>query len=81
VGQLRIHDRAGRSRAAAGHRRTADGKLVIHHGKQYTVMTNSPTFDQQLALNAYCESAFSPAGEVTRHFRTASPFAFAGVKN
>src|SRR5262249_49798977 len=25
-----------------------DGKLVIHHGKEYTVMTNSPTFDQQL---------------------------------
>ncbi len=33
-----------------------DGKLVIHHGKQYTVMTNSPTFDQQLALNAYRET-------------------------
>ena len=32
------------------------GKLVIHHGKQYTVMTNSPTFDQQLALNAYWET-------------------------
>jgi penicillin V acylase-like amidase (Ntn superfamily) len=29
------------------------GKLVIHHGRQYTVMTNSPPFDQQLALNAY----------------------------
>ena len=29
------------------------GKLVIHHGSQYTVMTNSPTYDQQLALNAY----------------------------
>lgn len=29
------------------------GKLVIHHGKEYQVMTNSPTFDQQLALNAY----------------------------
>jgi len=29
------------------------GKLVIHHGSQYTVMTNSPTFDQQLALNTY----------------------------
>ncbi len=29
------------------------GKLVIHHGKQYRVMTNSPGFDQQLALNAY----------------------------
>lgn len=30
-----------------------DGKLVIHHGRQYQVMTNSPTFDQQLALNTY----------------------------
>ena len=30
-----------------------DGKLVIHHGKQYNVMTNSPSFDQQLALNSY----------------------------
>jgi choloylglycine hydrolase len=30
-----------------------DGKLVIHHGKQFQVMTNSPTFDKQLALNAY----------------------------
>jgi choloylglycine hydrolase len=29
------------------------GKLVIHHGKQYSVMTNSPTYDQQLALSAY----------------------------
>ncbi len=29
------------------------GKLVVHHGKQYTVMTNSPTYDQQLALDAY----------------------------
>jgi penicillin V acylase-like amidase (Ntn superfamily) len=30
-----------------------DGKQVIHHGRQYQVMTNSPVFDQQLALNAY----------------------------
>ncbi len=30
-----------------------EGKIVIHHGKQYQTMTNSPTFDQQLALNAY----------------------------
>lgn len=30
-----------------------DGKLVVHHGKQYQVMTNSPTYDQQLGLNAY----------------------------
>lgn len=32
-----------------------DGKLVIHHGREYQVMTNSPTYDQQLALNAYWE--------------------------
>ncbi|MCL6350496.1 linear amide C-N hydrolase [Pectobacterium polaris] len=30
-----------------------DGKQVIHHNKDYQVMTNSPTFDKQLALNAY----------------------------
>ena len=30
-----------------------DGKLVIHHDMAHTVMTNSPVFDQQLALNAY----------------------------
>lgn len=29
------------------------GKLVIHHGRQYRVMTNSPTYDQQLALDTY----------------------------
>lgn len=31
------------------------GKLVIHHGKQYQVMTNSPVFDEQIALNKYWE--------------------------
>lgn len=30
-----------------------NGKLVIHHGREYQVMTNSPTFDQQLSLAAY----------------------------
>lgn len=29
------------------------GKLVIHHGRQYQVMTNSPAYDRQLALNEY----------------------------
>lgn len=29
------------------------GKLVIHHGRQYQVMTNSPTYDEQLTLNSY----------------------------
>lgn len=31
------------------------GKLVIHQGKQYRVMTNSPIFERQLALNVYWE--------------------------
>jgi len=29
------------------------GKLVIHHSRDHQIMTNSPTFDQQLALAAY----------------------------
>jgi choloylglycine hydrolase len=29
------------------------GKLNIHHDRSYTVMTNSPTFEKQLALNTY----------------------------
>lgn len=33
-----------------------DGKLVVHHSPEYTVMTNSPTFTQQLALNTYWQS-------------------------
>ncbi|MGQ3675810.1 linear amide C-N hydrolase [Xanthobacter sp. TB0139] len=32
------------------------GKLQVHHGKQYTVMTNSPVYDQQLALNTYWQT-------------------------
>lgn len=30
-----------------------DGKQVIHHDRKYQVMTNSPTFERQLALNEY----------------------------
>ncbi len=30
-----------------------NGKLVIHHGAQYRVMTNSPSYDQQLAVETY----------------------------
>jgi choloylglycine hydrolase len=30
-----------------------DGKQVIHHNRDYQVMTNSPTFEKQLALNEY----------------------------
>jgi penicillin V acylase-like amidase (Ntn superfamily) len=30
-----------------------DGELVVHHGREYQVMTNSPPFEQQLALDSY----------------------------
>jgi penicillin V acylase-like amidase (Ntn superfamily) len=33
------------------------GRLVIHHGKQYAVMTNSPTYDKQLAIMEYWREA------------------------
>lgn len=39
------------------------GKLFVFHNKKYTVMTNEPTFDQQLVLNEYWQSlkgAFLP---------------------
>jgi choloylglycine hydrolase len=49
VGHLAISDPSGDSAIFE----YVAGKLVIHHGRDYTVMTNSPTFDRQLALNAY----------------------------
>ncbi len=33
-----------------------DGKLVIHHGRQYQVMTNSPIFSEQIPIAAYWKS-------------------------
>lgn len=30
-----------------------DGEPVVHHGREYQVMTNSPRFEKQLALNSY----------------------------
>lgn len=32
------------------------GKLIIHHNPSYTVMTNDPTYDQQLAISKYWEN-------------------------
>lgn len=49
VGHMAISDASGDSAILE----YVAGKLVIHHGRQYQVMTNSPTFDEQLALNAY----------------------------
>ncbi len=34
-----------------------NGKLVIHHGRKYKVLTNSPTYDQQLAIMEYWKMA------------------------
>jgi choloylglycine hydrolase len=33
-----------------------DGKQVIHHDRKYQVMTNSPAFEKQLALDEYWKS-------------------------
>jgi len=33
------------------------GKLVIHHGKQIKVVTNSPTYDKQVAIMEYWKEA------------------------
>lgn len=51
-GHLAITDKTGDT-AVFEH---IGGELRIHHGKQYNVMTNSPTFDQQLAINTYWKS-------------------------
>ncbi|MFN8470562.1 MAG: linear amide C-N hydrolase [Caldilineaceae bacterium] len=32
------------------------GRLTIHHGPEFQVMTNSPIYDEQLALNKYWQS-------------------------
>jgi choloylglycine hydrolase len=34
-----------------------NGKLVIHHGKDFKVLTNSPTYDRQLAIMEYWKLA------------------------
>jgi choloylglycine hydrolase len=49
VGHLAISDPSGDSAILE----YVGGTLRIHHGKQYEVMTNSPPFDEQLALVAY----------------------------
>lgn len=53
------------------------GKLTIHHGRQYAVMTNSPRYEDQLAIAAYWKSvgglAFLPgANRAADRFARAS---------
>ncbi|WP_437228500.1 linear amide C-N hydrolase [Planctomicrobium sp. SH661] len=50
-GHLSISDPSGDSAIIE----YVDGKQVIHHGRECQVMTNSPTYDKQLTLNAYWE--------------------------
>ena len=33
-----------------------DGKISIHEGRQYRVLTNSPSYDKQLAINEYWQN-------------------------
>lgn len=49
VGHLSISDPSGDSAIFE----YLGGRLHVHHGRRYNVMTNSPPFDEQLALNAY----------------------------
>lgn len=49
VGHLSISDPSGDSAIFE----YVGGRLKVHHGRRYSVMTNSPPFDEQLALNAY----------------------------
>ena len=48
-GHVSLSDKAGDSAIFE----YLDGKLVIHHGREYLVMTNSPPFDEQLAVTKY----------------------------
>ncbi len=51
-----------------------DGRLTVHHGGQYRVMTNSPAYDQQLAINAYWENV-DPMTFLPGSFNAADRFA------
>jgi penicillin V acylase-like amidase (Ntn superfamily) len=55
------------------------GKLVIHHGKQFQVMTNSPAYDKQLAVQKYWKEAGSLTGFLPGTTRAADRFARALV--
>jgi hypothetical protein len=51
-----------------------DGKLVIHHGKQYRVVTNSPTYDKQLAIMEYWKDAGGTSKSLPGTSRAADRF-------
>lgn len=53
------------------------GKQVIHHGREYQVMTNSPTYDKQLALDEYWKGI---GGTVVLPGTNAPPIVLPGLR-
>jgi penicillin V acylase-like amidase (Ntn superfamily) len=51
-----------------------DGKLVIHHDKSYRVVTNSPTYDKQLAIMEYWKDAGGTSKSLPGTSRAADRF-------
>lgn len=51
-----------------------DGNLVIHHGKEYRVVTNSPTYDKQLAIMEYWREAGGTSKSLPGTSRAADRF-------
>ncbi|KAL6718681.1 hypothetical protein ACLMJK_002915 [Lecanora helva] len=49
LGHLALTDRSGDNVVME----YIEGKLTVHHSSNYTVMTNEPSFDQQIAIQAY----------------------------
>lgn len=54
------------------------GELVIHHGREYRVMTNDPPYDEQLALTAYWRGV-NPREMLPGTTRAADRFVRAGT--
>ncbi|CAM3136352.1 choloylglycine hydrolase [Paracoccus aminovorans] len=54
------------------------GKLVIHHGRGYRVMTNDPPYDEQLAIAAYWKGV-NPREAMPGTSRAADRFVRAGT--
>lgn len=51
-----------------------DGKLVVHHGSEYRVMTNSPRYEEQLAIETYWKGV-DPMTFLPGSFNAADRFA------
>lgn len=51
-----------------------DGQLTVHHGSQYRVMTNSPSYDEQIAIESYWQRV-DPLTFMPGSFNAADRFA------